>query len=609
MACGALKFGLRQNLSSLLASKHQSSVNKSRLSPPLRNWHASVLKTDYRKVWDPKYNKGTAFTHKERQILNIIGLYPSCHRTEKEQLFAVYTNFKAHKTNLGRYIYLRALRARQERLYYRFIIDRIEDVMPIIYTPTVGIVCQNFSHIYHTSMGLYVSKYDKGHMTHVLNNWPETDIRAVCVTDGERILGLGDLGANGMGISVGKLDLYTALGRIPPQYLLPVVLDVGTNNQQLLCDPMYIGVREERCKGEEYDELVNEFMQSVVKTFGVQTLIHFEDFATPNAFRFIKKYQNEYCYINDDIQGTASCGLAGFLAAEHITKKPLNEHVIMFAGAGSAALGVGNLLLKELLSRKITEEDAVKNIYFIDVDGIVTKDRKKFIIPDIKRFAKDLPPEKNLEKLVEDLKPSILLGATGQGGIFTEKILRSMAKNHKHPAIVACSNPTNKSECTAEQAYNFTEGRALYASGSPFPPVVINGKRLTPSQANNAFSFPGVALGVLCTKPHTITDEVFLVTAHAIAEYAREFAPNENALYPPVKEAANVAFHVGVAVAKHIISCGAATIYPIPKDITKHVKDYQYYTDLGTALPSVWPYPELARLPLPDRDEDTECAD
>lgn len=475
--------------------------------------------------------------------------------------------------------------------------------MPIVYTPTVGTVCQQFSQLYYTSMGLYVSKYDKGYMTHVLNNWPEVDIRAVCVTDGERILGLGDLGANGMGISVGKLDLYTALGKIPPQYLLPVVLDVGTNNQQLLCDPMYIGVREERCRGQEYDDLVHEFVESVVKTFGVQTLIHFEDFATPNAFRFIKKYKNDYCCINDDIQGTASCGLGGFLAVEHITRKPLNEHIIMFVGAGSAALGIGKLLVKELISRKMNVEDAVRNVYFIDVDGIITKSRQKFVIPDLKQFAKDMPPEKSLEKLVDTLKPSILVGATGQGGIFTENIIRSMAKNHKHPAILACSNPTHKAECTAEQAYNFTEGRALFASGSPFPPVVVGGRRITPTQANNAFAFPGVALGTLCTKPHTITDDVFLVTAHAIAEYAREFQPNDNVLYPPVKEAANVAFRVGVAVAKHVIQSGAATIYPIPKDIVKHIKDYQYFTDVGTALPSVWPYPEMTRFPMPKTNE------
>ncbi|XP_032591046.1 NADP-dependent malic enzyme isoform X2 [Drosophila grimshawi] len=457
MALSQLWFGLNRNVGAFLCIKPENCARNELAQQPVRHWHANIIKQDYRKVIDPKYNKGLGFTHEERQKLSVIGLLPCAYRTEAEQLYAANVNFNSQESNMGRYLYLRTLRSRQERLYYRFVSEYVEKVMPIIYTPTVGAVCQRFSSIYSSSMGLYVCKYDRGNMYHVLNNWPGKDIRAVCVTDGERVLGLGDLGAHGMGIAVGKLDLYTALGKIPPQYLMPVVLDVGTNNKMLLADPLYIGVREKRCTGKEYEDLVQEFMDGVVSSWGHETLIHFEDFATPNAFKFISKYQDNYCYFNDDIQGTAATGLAGFLAVERITKRPLNEHLILFVGAGSAALGIGKLVVKELMSRKMSAEEAMKNIYLMDSFGVVTKDRKDFILPDIEPFAKDMPPLTDLEQVVKELKPSILLGATGQGGIFTENVLRLMAQDQKQPAIFACSNPTSKAECTAEQAYNFTE--------------------------------------------------------------------------------------------------------------------------------------------------------
>jgi len=403
------------------------------------------------------------FTHEERQRLNVHGLIPPAYRTVAEQLHVITINYAAQTTDLHRYMYLRDLRKRNERLFFQFVSDRVKDVLPIVYTPTVGAACLRFSSLQHSVMGMYVSKHDKGHIVEVIRNWPAKDIRAVCITDGERILGLGDQGANGMGISVGKLDLYTALGRIPPEFVMPVLLDVGTNNKQHLADPVYIGVREKRIIGEEYDEVVQELMDAIVECWGPNTLIHFEDFATPNAFRFIKKYQNCYCYFNDDIQGTAVTGLAGFLGVERVTKVPLEDHIILFAGAGSASLGISKLVLKELTSRGISEEDAVKNIYMIDSHGLLTKDRdKKTLLPDAMPFLKDMPPNKNLEDLIDQLKPSILLGATGVGGIFTEKVLRSMGKNHKRPAIFACSNPTSKAECTAEQAYNFTEVKMTF---------------------------------------------------------------------------------------------------------------------------------------------------
>lgn len=380
---------------------------------------------------------------------------PPAYQNMKLQLMNVCSQFFACEKKLDQYEFLRELRCRDERLFYSFVGAKVLDVLPVIYTPTVGAACINFSRFYHNALGLYVSRYDKCHMVEVLKNWPTRDIRAICVTDGERILGLGDQGANGMGISVGKLDLYSALSKIPPEYLVPIVLDVGTNNKILLEDPLYIGVREKRVRDAEYEELVQEFMDAIVTCWGTQCIIQFEDFATPNAFKFINKYQNTYCTFNDDVQGTAATGLAGFLGVERISKVPLQEHVIMFVGAGSACLGTAKLLVQELLQRQISKEKATNNIYILDADGVLSKSSKNQL-PDMKPFLKDIPPAK-LEELVEKLKPSILMGATGQPGIFNENVIRSMAKNHKRPAIFACSNPTNKSECTAEQAINFSE--------------------------------------------------------------------------------------------------------------------------------------------------------
>ncbi|ALC41685.1 Menl-1, partial [Drosophila busckii] len=537
-----------------------------------------------------------AFNMEERQRLNVNGLFPSAVRTIDEQIYSVTANFLSRPTNISRYRYMRSLRARQERLYFRFLSVCTKDVLPVIYTPTVGEACTVFSMIYRGPMGIYLTKYDHEHMTDVLKNWPETDIRVVCVTDGERILGLGDLGANGMGISVGKLDLYTALGRLPPKYLLPVVLDVGTNNKELLADPLYVGVREKRVRGQEYDDLVQEFMDAVVKCYGRRTLIHFEDFATPNAFRFIKKYQSKYCYFNDDIQGTAATGLAGFLNIERVTKKKLQEHVILFVGAGSAALGIGRLLLRELMNRKLSEEEACKQIYIVDANGLLTTDRTD-IVDDIKPFAKKESPMKNLEEIVEKFKPSIILGATGQGGIFTEKLLQTMAKNHERPGIFACSNPTIKAECTAEQAYKATEGRALFASGSPFPPVVHNGKRITPGQANNCFAFPGIGMAVFCCRPRFIPDEIWIMAARTLADFVSDEDIASGRLYPLVQDATEVAFHISVVIAEYLYDNELATIHPRPDNICKFVTSHLYSPSYDSSLSPTWPYPEFERMP------------
>ncbi|EDW31863.1 GL11344 [Drosophila persimilis] len=587
MAFSKFYFAVQQRLH---LSQNQNTANKSR-------HHHDIVRPPVTTVLDAKNNKGLNFTIEERQSLQVHGLFPAAFRTMQEQVFAVAANFHARATKIGRYRYLRSLRKRHERLYFRFLSEHLEDVLPVIYTPTVGVACTIFGMIYRGPMGLYVTKNDRGHVAEVLRNWPEPDIKAVCVTDGERILGLGDLGANGMGITVGKLELYTALSCVPPHHLLPVCLDVGTNNEELLADPMYIGTRDKRLRGKKYDELVDEFMQAVVQTWGRRTLIHFEDFATPNAFKLIERYQHKYCCFNDDIQGTAAVGLAGLLAVERVTKKKLDKHVIVFAGAGSAAMGVAGLLVKELKSRKLDEKQIAKNIYVFDQNGLIVKSRTD-VAPPIQPYVKDMPHIKALDEVVEKVKPSILIGATSMTGLFSEKILRCMAANNERPAIFAFSNPTSKAECTAEQAYNFTEGRALFSAGSPFPPVTVNGKRLTPGQANNCFAFPGIGLGAMAAYAKTIPDEIFLVAAHTLAGYPEEEAMASGRIYPKATEAKDVALTIAVAVAQYLFDNDLAQVYPVPENVCEFIVANLYELCNGDSLVVPWKYPDLPTVPF-----------
>ncbi|XP_017044523.1 NADP-dependent malic enzyme [Drosophila ficusphila] len=548
------------------------------------------------------YNKALAFTLEERQRLGIHGLMPACIRTDDEQMLAIETNFHSICENVGRYRYLRALRQGYERLYFQFVARNVNLVLPIIYTPTVGLACTIYGMLYRGMTGIHLTKHDRGHMKQVLSNWPmRSSIKAICATDGERILGLGDLGANGMGISVGKMELYTALAGIPPSSLLPVCLDVGTNNKSLHEDPLYIGLREERMKGEEYVSFVDEFVESVVKTFGSETLIHFEDFATPNAFMFLNRYRECYCHFNDDIQGTASVGLGGLLGIQRITKKPLEDHVILFAGAGSAIMGISYLLKQELISRGLSKREAVKNIYMYDQNGLLTT--KRTDLPEnIVVFAKDMKPIKSLEDLVEKVKPSIIMGATSAAGLFSEKIIRSMAKNHERPGIFAFSNPTAKAECTAEQAYNFSDGKAIYSAGSPFPPVEFNGKRLTPGQANNCFAFPGIVLGTMTVLADRMPDEIFLLAAHELAKFPSDEDIKGGRIYPQVDQAKQVALKIGIKVAEYLIENGHAKRSLDCDEIPECIAKNSYKLEYGSALAETWPYPQMKphpKIPCP----------
>ncbi|KAK2844174.1 hypothetical protein Q5P01_010833 [Channa striata] len=541
---------------------------------------------------NPHLNKGMAFSLEERQQLGIHGLLPPCFISQDVQLLRVLRNYDMKKDDLDRYVFLMGLQDRSEKLFYRVLSSDIERFMPIIYTPIVGLACQQYGLIFRRPRGLFITIHDRGHIASLLQNWPEKDIRAVCVTDGERILGLGDLGSNGMGIPVGKLALYTACGGMPPQQCLPVMLDVGTENETLLKDPLYIGLRHKRVRGQAYDDLLDEFMTAVSERYGMDCLIQFEDFANINAFRLLSKYRNKYCTFNDDIQGTAAVAVAGLLAALRITKTKMCNHTIVFQGAGEAAMGIAELILMAMKKEGLTEEECLKKIWMVDSKGLIVKGRDH-LTHEKKRFAQEHPQMKNLEDVVRKLKPTAIIGVAAVAGAFSEQIIRDMASFNERPIIFALSNPTSKAECTAEQCYTFTEGRGIFASGSPFDPVTLpDGRTFYPGQGNNAYIFPGVGLGVTACAVRHISDEIFLTAAEALAQLVTEKDLAEGRLYPPLSSIKDVSLKLAVKITEFAYEHHLATLCPEPSDKQAHVRSLTYSTDYEEFVVDSYHWPE-----------------
>lgn len=522
---------------------------------------------------DPLLNKGTAFSEPERDALGLRGLLPPRVATQEQQLVRVLDNYHRKETPLEKYIYLVSLQERNEALFYRLVIENLDEMMPIIYTPTVGLACQKYGHIFRRPRGLYISKNDRGHVKQILQNWPHANVRIIVVTDGERILGLGDLGANGMGIPVGKLSLYTACAGLPPADTLPIMLDVGTNNPDYLKDPLYLGLAEPRLRGPAYDELVEEFVTAVQQVFP-KACLQFEDFGNSNAFRLLHKYRDQACTFNDDIQGTAGVTLAGLLSSEKLTGLPLAQQKILFLGAGEAGIGIGDLIVEALKLQGVPTDVARRQCWFVDSKGLVVQSRTDLVEHKL-RFAHDHAPVATLLEAVETLRPTTLVGVSGMPQTFTEPVVRALAKLNAKPVVFALSNPTSKAECTAEQCYTWTDGRGIFASGSPFAPVTFNGVTHVPGQGNNSYIFPGVGLGVIASESTRVTDEMFYTAARVLADLVTEQDLMIGRIYPDLKRIREVSLKIATAVAEVAFNRGLTTMLR-PADLEAHVRETMF---------------------------------
>lgn len=539
-------------------------------------WSVSVA-SGYSLLRDPHHNKGLAFTIRERDAHFLRGLLPPTVASQDLQVKKMMHNIRQYQVPLQKYMAMMDLQERNQRLFYKLLIDNVEELLPIVYTPTVGEACQKYGSIFMRPQGLFISLKEKGKILEVLRNWPEKNIQVIVVTDGERILGLGDLGCQGMGIPVGKLSLYTALGGIRPSACLPITIDVGTNNEKLLNDEFYIGLKQKRATGQEYAELLDEFMMAVKQNYGEKVLIQFEDFANHNAFDLLAKYGTTHLVFNDDIQGTASVVLAGLVAGQKLVGGTLADHRFLFLGAGEAGTGIAELIALEMSKQtKAPLEETRKKIWLVDSKGLIVSSRKESLQQFKKPWAHEHEPIKELVDAVKAIRPTVLIGTSGVGRTFTKEVVEAMASINEKPIILALSNPTSQSECTAEEAYTWSQGRAIFASGSPFPPVEYDGKVFMPGQANNAYIFPGLGLGLIMSGAIRVHDDMLLAASEALAAQVSQENFDRGLIYPPFTNIRKISAHIAADVAAKAYELGLATRLPEPKDLVKYAESCMY---------------------------------
>ena len=521
---------------------------------------------------DPLLNKGTAFTEAERDALGLRGLLPAHVLALDEQVARTMTNLRDLPSDLEKYIALNSLHDCNEALFFRVVCDNIDEIQPLIYTPTVGLACQRFGLIFQRPRGMFIGANDRGRIAELLANWPYP-AKLIVVTDGERILGLGDLGAHGMGIPVGKLSLYSACAGIHPEYCLPVMLDVGTNNEDFLNDRYYIGLRQKRLSGAAYDEFVDEFITAAREAFP-GALIQFEDFANHSAFRLLHKYRDEINVFNDDIQGTAAVALAGLFSALRGNGGKLADQKVLFLGAGEAATGIADLVISAMMAEGVSEAEALTRNWLVDSRGLVVKNRAGLTDHKL-RYAHDHAPVGDFLTAIRALRPTAIIGVAAVGGAFTPEVLQTMAEMNERPIVFALSNPTSKAECSAEEAYRHTGGRALFACGSPYDPVRLDGKTFVPRQGNNSYIFAGVGLGAIVSGARLVTDEMFMAAAHTLAYLVDPDDIEQGSLYPALPRIRDVSAHIAAAVAEVAYKRGLATV-PRPNDLTAFIESQMY---------------------------------
>lgn len=520
---------------------------------------------------NPWLNRGSVFTEEERDRLGLRGLLPPRVSTFADQVSRLKEVIDSEAAPINKYLTLESVHASDEALYFQLVMENVEEYMPLIYTPTVGEACQKFSHIFRYARGLYISSEDRGRVRELVANVPNHDVDIIVVTDGQRILGLGDLGVNGMGIPVGKLALYTACAGVNPQRALPVTLDVGTNNEEFLKDPLYMGLRQHRVTGPEYMALVEEFITAVRERWP-NVLIQFEDFQNTNAFALLDAWRDRVTCFNDDIQGTAAVVVTGLYTAVRALKQKLSDQRILFLGAGAAATGIAHLIADAMAEDGIDRNEALKRIALFDSKGLVSSMRGDKLAPNKVPFAQAYENTTDFAQAIRQLKPTCIIGVSAQGGAFTEDVVKAMCEVNARPMIFALSNPTSKAECTAKQAYTWSEGKCLFACGSPFAPVAVGNKTFVPRQGNNSYVFPGIGFGCIFVRAKTIPNQIFLTAAKTLANLVSESDLANGSLYPPLSQVRELSAHIAVAVADYCFKNGLAQVER-PADLDKAVRE------------------------------------